>query len=184
MIRDRPSLVRFVGFEVFSIDLTLKILFPGFRNSIDAVSEVFSSGEWTQDDFEWIIRWKVGTAFEKPTLRHVRSNPEDRIRRAIETAVNAPAVAEKVNPLTSIKGVGVPVASAILLYINPDRYTVIDVRAWGALHELGYVDRELADDPTAEEYLIYLGACWTLANEYDVSLRTLDMALWALGGED
>ncbi|ELY51074.1 hypothetical protein DV706_08485 [Natronorubrum bangense] len=151
---------------------------------IETLPEVFSSGEWTQDDLEWIIKWKVGTAFEKPTLRHIRSNSDEQIRRAIETAVNARAVGEKVNALTSIKGVGVPVASAILLFINPDRYTVIDVRAWGALYEMGYVDRELSDDPTIEEYLLYLGACWTLANEYDVSLRTLDMALWALGGED
>lgn len=150
---------------------------------LKTLPEAFATDEWTIDDLEWIIKWKVGTAFEKPTLRHIRSNSDEQIRRAIETAVNASAVGEKVNALTSIKGVGVPVASAILLFINPERYTVIDVRAWGALHELGYVDRELSDDPTAEEYLIYLGACWTLANEYDVSLRTLDMALWALGGE-
>lgn len=60
---------------------------------------------------------------------------------------------------------------------------MIDVRAWGALHEMGYVDQELSDNPSVEEYLIYLGSCWTLANEYDLSLRTLDMALWALGGD-
>jgi hypothetical protein len=32
--------------------------------------------------------------------------------------------------------------------------------------------------------IVYLGACWAIANEHDVSLRTLDMALWALGGDE
>ncbi len=159
-------------------------IFEEELEQLDALPELFSNGKWTQDDLEWIIKWKVGTAFEKPTLRHIRSNSDEQIRQAIETAVNARTVGDKVNALTSIKGVGVPVASAILLFINPNRYTVIDVRAWGALHEMGYVDQELSDNPSVEEYLIYLGSCWTLANEYDVSLRTLDMALWALGGDE
>jgi hypothetical protein len=42
----------------------------------------------------------------------------------------------------------------------------------------------MPDSPTVEDYLLYLGACWPIANESDVNLRTLDMALWALGGED
>jgi hypothetical protein len=57
---------------------------------------------------------------------------------------------------------------------------VIDERAWNVLQQTGYLSQDLSDDPTVEEYLLYLGACWALANEYDVSLRTLDMALWAL----
>jgi hypothetical protein len=61
---------------------------------------------------------------------------------------------------------------------------VIDKRAWNVLHESEYLSQELSDDPTVEEYLLYLGACWTLANEYDVSIRTLDRALWVLDIED
>jgi hypothetical protein len=79
-----------------------------------------------------------------------------------------------------LSGIGVPVASAVLLFINPDRFTVIDERAWSVLQETGYLAQELSNDPTVDEYLLYLGACWTLANEYDVSLRTLDRALWVL----
>jgi len=48
------------------------------------------------------------------------------------------------------------------------------------LQETGYLGQKLSDDPTADEYLLYLGACWAIANEYDVSLRTLDRALWVL----
>ena len=86
--------------------------------------------------------------------------------------------------LTKLDGVQVRMASAILLFVNSDRFTVLDWRAWDVLHENGYLPDELPDDPTVEDYLLYLGACWAIANEYDVSLRTLDMALWALGGDE
>lgn len=151
---------------------------------LESLPEKFDNDDWTQDDLEWIITWKVGRAFEKPTLRHFRSNPDERISDAVETAVTARAVGDKVDALTSIKGVGVPVASAILLFIDPTRFTVIDERAWRALREMEYVDRELSEDPTIEEYVLYLGACRSLANEYDVDLRMLDRALWALGGDE
>lgn len=158
-------------------------LYEDELDRLDSLPKKFENGDWTQDDLEWIITWKVGRAFEKPTLRHLRSNPNERINDAIETAVTARAIGDKVDALTSIKGVGVPVASAILLFIDPTRFTVIDERAWRALREMEYVDQELSEDPTIEEYLLYLGACRSLANEYDVTLRMLDRALWALGGE-
>lgn len=132
---------------------------------------------------EWVIEWKVGV-LTKPTLKHLRKNHEEEIRAKIEEAVHESSIRSKVDALTSLSGIGVPVASAILLFINPNRFTVIDERAWNVLQETGYLAQELSDDPTVEEYLLYLGACWALANEYDVSLRTLDTALWALDIND
>jgi lipoprotein NlpI len=41
----------------------------------------------------------------------------------------------------------------------------------------------MPDTPTVENYLLYLGAYWAIAKEYDVSLDILDMALWALRGD-
>jgi hypothetical protein len=38
----------------------------------------------------------------------------------------------------------------------------------------------MPDDHSVEDYLRYLAACLAIANEYDVHLRTLDMALWVL----
>ncbi len=68
--------------------------------------------------------------------------------------------------------------------MNPGRVTVLDWKAWDVLHENGYLPDEMPDNPTDEDYLLSLGACWAIANEYDVSLRRLDMALWALRGDE
>jgi len=153
-------------------------------SQLEALPTAFEEGTWTQEDVEWIIEWKVGKAFEKPVLRYFHNNDNADIRDNIERAVQESNIRAKVESLTSLSGVGVPVASAILLFINPERFTVIDDRAWRVLHETGYLPQELSDDPSVEEYLMYLGTCWALVNEYDVSLRTLDMALWTLDTEE
>jgi hypothetical protein len=146
---------------------------------LESLPTAFEESEWSREDLEWIIEWKVGV-FTKPTLKHFDTNDGQEIRARVEEAVHESSIRSKVEALTSLTGIGIPVASAILLFINPNRFTVIDERAWNVLQETGYLSQDLSDDPTVEEYLLYLGACWALANEYDVSLRTLDMALWAL----
>ena len=146
---------------------------------LESLPTAFEEGTWSREDLEWIIEWKVGV-FRKPILKHLHKNSEDEIRARVEEAVHGSSIQSKVKALTSLTGIGVPVASAILLFINPSRFTVIDERAWNVLQETGYFSQDLSDDPTIEEYLLYLGACRALANEHDVSLRTLDMALWAL----
>lgn len=146
---------------------------------LESLPVAFQNGEWSREDLEWIIEWKV-RVFTKPILKHLRKNDEGEIRARIEEAVHEPDIRSKVEALTSLNGIGVPVASAILMFIDKDQFTVIDKRAWNVLYEADYLSQELSDAPTVDEYLLYLGACWTLANEYDVSLRTLDRALWVL----
>ena len=76
-----------------------------------------------------------------------------------------------IETLTKLHGVGIPVASAILTLINPDKYTIIDYRA---LESLGVTDWP----DSVEYYLGYLAGCRELARRYNKSLRTLDRALW------
>jgi thermostable 8-oxoguanine DNA glycosylase len=72
-------------------------------------------------------------------------------------------------------------ASAFLLFMNPDEYTVIDSRAGGFLNQEGYIPSN-PSDPSIEEYINYTDVCRGLADDYDVDLRTLDRALWVIGG--
>jgi len=75
--------------------------------------------------------------------------------------------------LTGLRGVGTPMASAILTALDQEQYTVIDFRA---LEALGVANAQ-AD---LEFYIRhYLPECKRLASEAGVSLRTLDRALWA-----
>jgi hypothetical protein len=73
--------------------------------------------------------------------------------------------------LKGLGGVEIPVASAIMTAIDPERYTIIDYRALEALGvSLSWY--------TIDSYLAYLKRCRELAQENVVSLRELDRALW------
>ncbi len=73
--------------------------------------------------------------------------------------------------MLGLQGVAVPVASAILTAIYPERYTVIDFRALEALGSK-------TTDRSVNFYLAYLTHCRQLAKAHHVTLRALDRALW------
>jgi hypothetical protein len=79
--------------------------------------------------------------------------------------------------LQSLKGIGLPVASAILTAIFPDRFTVIDIMAFRAL---GVPEKTQLNVPL---YLRYLSFCGQQAQRLGVSLRDMDRALWQWGHE-
>ena len=146
---------------------------------LETLPEAFTDGSWSMEDLEWIVRWKSSRS-----IGYFERNDREDVTQHVNDALAADSVSEKVDILSELDGVQVRMASAILLFVNPDRFTVLDWRAWDVLHENGYLPDEMPDDPAVEDYLLYLGACWAIANEYDVTLRTLDRALWALGGDE
>ena len=80
---------------------------------------------------------------------------------------------KKLNKLTDLKGVGKPVASAILHFYDKDDYPILDKHA---LCTLGINHREVNyDEPFWRRYVDF---CRKNAKHYDVSMRTLDRALW------
>lgn len=146
---------------------------------LKTLPEAFENGSWTVEDIEWIVRWKSSRS-----MGYFRRNDSEDVRECIGRALNVERVSQKIEILTQLDGVAVRMASAVLMFMDPDRFTVLDWRAWAVLHRTGYLPDEMPADPGVEEYLLFLGACWALANEYDVSLRTLDRVLWSLGGDE
>ena len=61
--------------------------------------------------------------------------------------------------------------------MNPNKYTVIDTRTYNTLHKTEY----LPETPTSfnpGNYKTYLCKCRKPSNKFNVSLRTLDRALY------
>ena len=82
--------------------------------------------------------------------------------------------------LLGLPGVGVAVASVVLHFADPRRYPIYDVRVRAALRRVG-VRRRFP--PTPHGWEAYVRTLRALAVRHRVSLRTLDKALWGLGGE-
>jgi len=133
------------------------------------------NGEATLANLEAIVRWKSERA-----VQYLIGNSSEKIRRALAAAASPDATTETaVKALTELHGVDLPVASAILAAIYPERYSVLDYRT---LEALGHARHDV------RFYEEYLSFCKRLAESNIVSpqselpaptpLRTLDRALW------
>ena len=123
-------------------------------------------GTGSAADVHIISKWKSPRSSGR-----VRKNSAHEIEDAIRLAVSALTDRAALAVLVGLKGVDVPVASAVLSAIFPERFTIIDFRA---LEALG-VKRP---SPQIDFYLEYLEHCRSLATTHGVSLRDLDRALW------
>ena len=128
-----------------------------------------SAGNYSRDNLQTIFRWKTGGR----GISRLKRNTDEEIADALQLAVRAAADRSAVAVLCGLNGVEVPVASAILTAINPEKFTIIDFRA---LDTLGIADRQAYY--TIDFFIDYLRFCRGLATSCRVDLRTLDRGLW------
>ncbi len=137
-----------------------------------AAGDRIRGGEYTRKRLSEIFEWKTKGRGRARLERNTNSEIAD----ALELAVSAKTERAAVAVLRGLHGVDVPVASAILTAIDPERFTVIDFRALEALGTK-------CASPTVDFYIAYLNACRQLAKTHRVSLRDLDRALWQWSSE-
>lgn len=125
-----------------------------------------AAGDYSLANLMEIVAWKSPRSTGR-VARNAEADVSDALRLAVSATTERAAVAV----LIGLRGVDVPVASAILAAIDPDRFTIIDYRALESLS----VKRP---SPSVEFYLEYLAHCRRLASEHVASLRDLDRALW------
>ena len=126
-----------------------------------------AAGAYRRQHLEAIFSWKT----KGRGISRLSRNSDDEIADALRVAVAARTERSATAVLMGLNGVRVPVASAVLTMINPERYTIIDNRALAALG----VGAAASD---VNLYLAYLFFCRRLAADHGVSLRELDRALW------
>ena len=131
------------------------------------------SGACTRENLAPILTWKVS---DRGRTRQLRNSDEE-VADALRTALLATTPRVAVSVLTGLSGVAVPVASAILAVIRPDRYSVIDPRGLKALG-CGPLEIGAKASLPLDLYLHYLAFCRELSRNCGVSLQDLDRALW------
>ena len=140
----------------------------------DVSATVRARGHLALGEFMTIGTWK------SPRARSRLERNDGRRVRAITSLAFAPDTVERASVLTSLSGVGEPIASAILAVWDPHRYTVFDWRATETLQAAG---RFRASGGHVSLGL-YLAVCRELADRLDLpgadvpKLRLLDRALW------
>lgn len=83
--------------------------------------------------------------------------------------------------LIALRGVSIPMGSAILMATSPRRYGVIDIRVW----QLLYRRRFVAENPrgtkfTVRQWCTFLELLRGVARELRVSVRTVERTLYEM----
>ena len=103
---------------------------------IRELRHVKKTRQFTRDEFLRMTHWK-----SPRSIRHCRRNRSATIERVSRAVFRTRSERERLRLLRSLRGVGVPTASAILMLCDPKRYGVIDIRVWQMLHALGSVKK-------------------------------------------
>ena len=125
-----------------------------------------------QDELYDLVYWKSSRS-----ARWMNDNHESCVKEITAKAFCLNDDWEKLKKLVysygGLKGVGVPVASAILHFYDKDDYPIVDKHALctlGINHENEKYNKKFWQE--------YVDFCREKAECYDVSMRTLDRALW------
>jgi hypothetical protein len=159
-----------------------------------AYPERFADGSWRiERELENVFEWKLHSSRPWIGDRIVEENSRQELREAVDNAVTAESAGEAVDHLTRRSWIGPAVASTVLTFVDPSRYTVIDQRAIATLESTGY-ELDCGASPSVADYVdSYLPRCRELLEDYSVreiepeddvpALRVLDRALWMLGSD-
>lgn len=139
------------------------------------------NGDRSKDTLRIIYRWKMESrAYLGQEKKYFDKNSDAEVSRALSRAIEAVRdrnIERAFYELQSLKGVAIAVASAILMAIFPDGFTVIDINAFRAL---GVPEKTPL---TVQLYVHYLRYCGEQAQRLGLSLRDMDRALWQWGHE-
>lgn len=133
-----------------------------------AMPEHRRHGELDKGMFVRLARWK--SVRKTPDYD---ANSDEEVRQATREAFAADAEADAIRALCRLRGVALRTATALLHWMAPDRYPILDFRVLSALGE---------PPPTSFEspalYVRIADRVRHHASALRVDLRTLDRALW------
>jgi len=161
------------------------------RDHVEIIPETFSSGDFGWRDAEWVVQWyyrRYRGAYPDERRRAnedaFRENDFDDVVDVLTHVSREGDVHEKTARLTTLEGVAVPVASAFLQFVFPDRYVVVGDREWSVLENAGELEGPYPDPPSVEEYVTYHEACRDLVDRLEVDPWTLYRAIWRLSSSE
>ena len=145
----------------------------GFREKI------LRQGYLTKYKLYTVARW-ILYDFGKDAAEPTRNNPDDHIMITTRQAFASRDDWEKLIYLTELKGIGQPVASAILHLYDEKQYPILSHHP---LWSVGLERQQRSEHPFWPEYIAF---CRDIADRNQIEMRELDRALWRYskdGGE-
>lgn len=147
---------------------------PAVLKLIQGLGHVREHGFFTKLEFLRMCNWKS----PRPQ-RHFKANSEELIVSTSKMVFTTHCEETRLNLLIGLKGVGIPVASAILTLTEPTAYGVLDTRVWRLL----YLYNEVTVKPSGtnfstQDWLRYLEILRLWAKQFGVSVRSIERTLF------
>jgi thermostable 8-oxoguanine DNA glycosylase len=131
----------------------------------------------TAAELDQILLWKLDTQYHRSKAQ--RSVNTDSVVIPITSAVflvNSQSFQYetelKIKLLTSMRGIGTPLASAVLAITDPNNYCVIDSVLWEAIYG------QEKDTFSIKDYLCFLEYINSLSKKIGLPLQEAEFALW------
>lgn len=133
-----------------------------------------AKGYLTKEELRIVCRWKSSRA-----IWLIEKNSSKRIKNISLKAFKTKSERYKIELLTSLNGVSIPMASAILMLINPKRYGVIDIRVWQLLYKMKSVNKKGSGVGfNFNNWFQYLMIIRYYASMYNVKTRDIERTLF------
>ncbi len=131
----------------------------------------------TATEFEDILRWKLRSQIGRQRqIRAANTNETIGAVTGLALTINHPdkdyELELRIGILCVLRGVSVPVASAVLALTFPEEYAVIDFRVWRQVFGKERTTFSVGD------YKRYMSALRPLAAELGWSVQAVDLAIW------
>ena len=143
------------------------------RSLQESLKDAQLRGHITQRQLQDVVEWKSG----KRTLHLCKKNTPEEVEECSAVAFAARTDRLRIHALVALQGVSWPTASAILHFVFPRRFPVLDVRAMRTVGEIP-ADSNQPPSYTIPLWSKYAKLCRETAERYGVTLRDLDRALW------
>lgn len=130
----------------------------------------------TVDDIRRISLWKLDRVLDvsDETISNLK-----KIAVQNDITIKSNLALSTLNMLTNSNGIGFPMASAILKFIRPDIFPIIDVRAYRAL----YGKKIYSSQYTIEKYIDYVEKIYEISKSLQIELYQIDEQLYCFDKE-
>ncbi len=147
---------------------------PATSELIKSLRHVKKDKVLNKKELLMICKWKSPRA-----IRLCEENHPGTIRKLTKEAFTTRSERKKIECLTKLKGVSLPMASAILTLVNPKRYGVIDIRVWQLLFAIKSVkSKPRGVGFTFNYWYHYISKLRYHAKKLGVSVRAVERTLF------
>src|SRR5512140_631729 len=144
------------------------------RTLIRELARARRRGYLSKSELEKVCAWK-----SPRVMKQVRRNTPAAVRNVTRSAFSCTSELDKIKALLTLHGVGIPMASAILMFTDPGHYAVIDIRGWQLLHAMKAVGaNERGVSLTPEQWVEFLEITRLHARRLGVTPRDVQRALF------